>query len=750
MPTWYQTINIPVVDASFYLSELQDTANHIFGDSLSDSLYFSFAGSVDTTTLTEDIFIVPAVGGFEVSQGFSEISDVSISLDETITNKIKLSDILPISFPLAFPFTIPSVPQTQILDEEYAYGIFEKDGIPFFKRVDYITIKSGSFSTLIKNELYVTLDSVLVQLSNTEGEIIAESFYEHIYHGEEKENNSDLEGKRLMDSLFVVVSASISDTSNVIIPANTDPYVDFSVGIEIGDIESITGIPEPIEMNVSQGIPPSNNTIIRAVIGETTTTPEDTNAIKFDINNGLPIDFNIDIKFLNFYGDDGALEIDTDIPTGELVSEIKRLDGDTLRNPDASSIVDSIMVASVVTLLPNTDDTLTTIPFDIGDGSVYMSIEVTCIKMEEIVGFFNESFEIPPMSISNIPSGFSDLNFGTVLLKLDFFNEIQAQTELALNLQGFKEDQEPVLIEVADTILKATDSYPVAESEVTIDIAPIFNLMPDSIIVSGEAAIPSNDTSRLQVGKSFWGTYSIVVPFVVQVNPMTFIPVKSTELAPMDSTTQKRIRDGLVEASVVTNVVNDFPISGVVQILFANYDYVPVDSEVASLDTGYQWIDDSLFAVSDTDTTYIDIDTLISLTLPEPVELNPDGSVSVPGELYQVSTLDSAKLGLVLSDEDHFIRPRIHLAETDTFVWIGYNDAIKILAMISFTMNTVGLLSPEEEPEDTTTVDTLSKISMTKPRDTENHLIIEEISASDLLLSSEKERKRFNKKMLER
>ena len=68
LPKWYQTINLPLVDASFFLAELQDTANHIFGDSLSDSLYFKFTGALDTATLTEDIFMIPGIGSFEVRQ----------------------------------------------------------------------------------------------------------------------------------------------------------------------------------------------------------------------------------------------------------------------------------------------------------------------------------------------------------------------------------------------------------------------------------------------------------------------------------------------------------------------------------------------------------------------------------------------------------------------------------------------------------------------------------------------------------
>ncbi len=718
MPKFYQTINLPLVDASFYLSELQDSTNHIYGDSLSDSLYFMFSGDLDTATLTEDIFLIPAVGTFQINQDFSEIDQANINIDKSISQKIKLSEISGISFPLPYDFTIPSIPRIQIIDEEQTLQLFDRNSIPYFKRVDYLTIKEGNLSVHINNRLHVTLDSVLISLNNVNMDTLARCFYKSIPHGEDRDTTIDLSGKKLRDSVKLVIKAFIAEADQVTIPAGEDPYAEFEINFKIGGIKSITGIPEPIEMEVSQDIPPSNNTIIRAVIGYTTTNPPDTNLITLGVNNTLPINFNMNIKFMNFYTSEGALELDLDVLTDNDTTEITRLDGDTLRNPDASTVVESILIYSSIYLLPDVEgDSVVTIPLDMEGGSIDITFQITTIKLEEIVGFFNESFAIPPLTISNIPTGFSDINFGSVLLNLHFFNEIQAQTNLSLNLQGFREGFEPVLIEVEDSILKAEESRPVAKSDIQIDIAPIFNMVPDSILVSGEAAIPANDTSKLQVGKSFWGSYDIIVPFQVKTEPMTFIPVKSTVLDPMDEKTADQIRAGLIEASIIANVVNDFPLSGSVEILFSNYDYFPLDSNQAEVDTGYQWINDSLFAISEKETVYIDIDTLIAIVLPEPVKLNNYGSVETPGELFQVSTLDSTNLEAIMSDKEHYIRPRIYLNGTEDFVSVGYNDQIQILAMISFTINTSELINPEEESEqDTMNADDLKKPTIYKEK----------------------------------
>ncbi|MBN2601107.1 MAG: hypothetical protein JXR87_03855 [Candidatus Marinimicrobia bacterium] len=707
MPVFYQTLNLPLTDVSLPLGDLQDSTNGIFGDSLSDSLYFKFEGFLDTVTLTEDIFVIPTATNVAFQQDFGSMEDASDPVEISFYQKFRLATLAGISLPQTSEYTTPAVPRAPLIDQEMPYQIFDKDEIPYFERVDYLTIGDGEFSTIVENEMLMDLDSVMIRMKNKDGSIIAESFYENIPAGETRSSSSDLQGKHFQDSIIVAISAILAGTDGapLVIPANTDPYMSLTVNVSINEIESFTGKPEPIETRTAQKLPESNNTIFKGILGETHTLSPDTNLISWRIENTLPINMNMELVFYNFYGESGPLTIDAILNTGEVSQGSDRLDLDTLRNIDPTTIVDSILVVTTITILPDDGDTVSTIPLDFGGGMLDFSLNIAIMKFKEIVGFFNESFAIPPIAISDIPAGFGDVNFGEVLLKLHLYNEIQAQTNLELNIIGYKENQAPELISANETIYKASDAELVVRSDMEIDIAPVFNMVPDSMMVFGEASIPANDTSRLQVNKSFWGSYEVIVPFVMQINDMTFIPVSSSKLAPMDAETRQRLQNGLIEAAIISEITNDFPLSGRVEVLISTYDYFPLYAD--SLDSGYQFINDTIFAITDTGNIAVIIDTLVTIELPEPV-LDLNWRVRTPGYVYQSSVIDSTKIEIIISDETHYIRPRIHFNGTEDFVYIGYNDIIRIVTLFSMTLEAGTMFGPVS-PEDSTEIDTLAK-----------------------------------------
>lgn len=708
LPTFYQTLNLPLTDVSLPLGDLQDSTNGIYGDSLSDSLYFKFEGLLDTVTLTENIFVIPTATNVAFQQDFGDIEQAGDPVGISFSQTLRLATLTGISLPQPDEYTVPAIPRTPLIDQEVPYQIFDKEGIPYFERVDYLTIGDGTFSTTVENEMLMDLDSVIIRMENLDGSIIAESFYETIPAGETRSSESDLRGKQLQDSIIVAISAILAGTDGapLTIPANTDPYMTLTVGVSIDEIESFTGKPEPIELRTAQKLPESNNTIFKGILGETPTLSPDTNLISWRIENSLPINMEMELVFYNFYTASGALTINALLNTDEVSQGSERLDLDTLRNVDPTTVVDSILVVTTITILPDDGDSVSTIPLDFGDGILDFSLSIAVMKFKEIVGFFNESFAIPPITIADIPTGFGDVNFGEVLLKLHLFNEIQAQTELEFNIVGYKEGKDPEVISANEIIYKASDREPVKQSNIEIDIAPIFNLVPDSMMVYGEAAIPANDTSRLQVNKSFWGSYEVIVPFIMQINDMTFIPVTSSELAPMDAETRQRIESGLIEAAIISRITNDFPLSGRVDILISTYDYFPLYPD--SLDSGYQVINDTIFAITDTGNVSVIIDTLATIELPQPV-LDQDNRVQTPGFVEQSAVIDSANIETIVSDETHYIRPRIHLNRTDDFVSIGYNDIIKIVSLFSMKIEAGNMFGTVEPDEDSTAVDSLQQ-----------------------------------------
>ncbi len=717
MPTFYQTINIPLSDVTLPVADLQDSTNHIYGDSLADSLYFHFEGRLDTATLTPDIFTIPNETELIIAQDFSDFSDADISFRKTISRNLKLSDqiSLPgVSLPLPYDVTLDSIPRQNLIDEEQHYEIFDRYGIPYFKRVDYVTIDRGTFRVTIENQLLVDLEDVTIELLNIGGEEISRSYFDRIPHGATRSDGNDgnLAGKKMRDSVQVTLYAILAGTQGdpLTIPANTDPNATISVLFEVDSLESITGVPEPIEYHVRRPIPPSNNTIIRGVLAQMS-TGVDTNRINYDIDNDTPIDLNLFMDFYNFYDQSGNLSLDTDLYANSRTTETIDMSGDTLRNPDATSVVDSIIVFNRITILPDPGDTVSTLPLNFSQSAINGVIQVTPMQFAEIVGFFNQSFAIPPLTIEDIPEGFGFIDFGSVLLNLHFYNEIQASTDLNLTIKGVKENTSPEQVSVEETIDKATPALPVAESDVIIEIAPIFNMVPDSILVSGEAAIPASDTTRLQVGKSFWGSYNVTVPFQLKLAAKTFIPNSSNKLDPVDEETRHRIQQGFIRGAIISQVTNDFPLSGSIELLQSTYDYFPLDSSLALLDSGYQWINDSLYAQTDTGQVYIGIDTLTHIRLPEPQAYTEQGAVAQAGYLYQESVLDTTTLNRILDNRTHYVRPRIFLDSTENYVTVKFSDKIRISALLSLTLEAGQFVMPASDStsQDTLAADTLSK-----------------------------------------
>ncbi|MFH2027405.1 MAG: hypothetical protein ABIK30_16580, partial [bacterium] len=668
---------------------------------------------LDTVTLTEDIFVIPTATNVAFQQDFGGMDQASNPVEITFSQKLRLATLAGISLPRADTLTILAIPRTPLIDQEMPYQIFDKNGIPYFERVDYLTIGDGEFSTTVENEMLMDLDSVVIQMKNKDGSIIAESFYETIPAGETRSSSSDLpdeQHKQLQDSIIVAMSAILAGTDGapLVIPANTDPYMTLTVGVSIDEIESFTGKPEPIETRTAQKLPESNNTIKMGILGEVPSESRDTNLVHYQIENGLPINMNMEIVFLNFYTESGALSIDATFDAtfdGEEPSREEgsiRLDLDTLasvdatQNMDTTTVIDSFIVVTTVTILPDPGDTVSTIPLDFGVGVLDFKLSISVLKFKKIKGSFDARIVMPPITIRDIPSGFGNVDFSDVWLKLSIYNKIRANFYYYFDIVGYKEGQFPVTVSTNGDISKYSSGS--AEiSEINIDIDTVFNLVPDSIKVFGEVQIPTEETTVLVVGDSLWGTYEVEVPFCMKINDMTFIPVSSSKLSPMDAETRLRLQSGLIEAAIISEITNDFPLSGRVDILISTYDYFPLYAD--SLDSGYQFINDTIFAITDTGNISVVIDTLVTIELPEPV-LDQYQRVRTPGYVYQSSVIDSAKIDIIVSDETHYIRPRIHFNGTDDFVYIGYNDIIRIVTLFSMTLEVGTMFGPVESEED--------------------------------------------------
>ena len=133
MPTFYQTINLPLTDITLYLADLVDSTNHIFGDTLADLLYFKFDGELDTVTLTEDIFVISTATEVTFQQDFGNLSEQNQPVSITVPMTIKLSTLfsLQVSLPADNDIPLDSLPRVKLMDSKSSYKIFDKNGVLF-------------------------------------------------------------------------------------------------------------------------------------------------------------------------------------------------------------------------------------------------------------------------------------------------------------------------------------------------------------------------------------------------------------------------------------------------------------------------------------------------------------------------------------------------------------------------------------------------------------------------------------------
>jgi len=711
MPTFYQTINLPLTDVTLYLSDLVDSTNHIFGDTLTDLLYFKFNGALDTVTLTEDIFVIPTATEVAFQQDFGNLSEQNQPVSIAVPMTVKLSTLLGLPLPSDLQIRLDSLPRFKLMDSESSYKIFDKNGVPYFERVDYLTVGEGTFGSTIENQMLMDLDSVDIRLLNSDESLIAENYYATIHTGETSSQSDDLDNKTIGDSIIISISAILAGSNGQpdTIPAGSDPYLTITVNMEINDIESFTGKPLPITQRIAQALPESNMQIYRGIFGEVVSQSPDTNQINWEIENDLPLNLKMELEFQNFYTETGEFTISSILNSGASDADSKRLDLDTLRNPDPTTVVDSFVVITTVEILADPGDTVATIPLDI-EGQLGFTMTISNMKFQEISCKFDKSFNIPipPLTIKDIPAGFGDVNFGNVFLTLHFYNEVQVQFDLNFDIEGRRAERDEIIHEGGT--IAAGEAEKEKYSRVDLDIASVFNIVPDSIIISGMASIPPNDISILRVNKNFWGNYEVVVPFTVKMNKMTFIPNKSNKLSAVDKTTRQRIREGLIEASIISWVENDFPISGEVNVLISTHDYFPLEPGVA--DSGYVWnaTNDTLYAITDSGQVKVTIDTLATIELPAPLINNTDFRVKTAGVIQRTSVIDSAKVETLIGEEDHYIRPRVHFNSTDSLVTVGYYDQISILTIFSLTLNTTAVFGSGGSEEDTVTTESLEKV----------------------------------------
>ncbi len=229
-----------------------------------------------------------------------------------------------------------------------------------------------------------------------------------------------------------------------------------------------------------------------------------------------------------------------------------------------------------------------------GESSVWKftaGIELKPLQFLSLDADLGCPFPTQKQEIGDIPQGFTGMSFGEVLLSFTLYNEIRLPLSLNLDLTGISSTGESVQVLVdtkiarpvsttdsaktlvqlsslgtsvklfdsaSDTI--ADSSYTIAAGVGTNTIVDLLALNPKDFVVSATAKIDGRGS--IDVDKSIWGKYNLVAPFQVRIEPMTFIPNKSTPIPEGQHDTRVKLRNFVKEANLTTRVINGLPIGG--------------------------------------------------------------------------------------------------------------------------------------------------------------------------------------------
>ena len=99
---------------------------------------------------------------------------------------------------------------------------------------------------------------------------------------------------------------------------------------------------------------------------------------------------------------------------------------------------------------------------------------------------------------------------------------------------------------------------------------PVQLVIVPEVKIDGRGSITAN--------KAIAGGFEVKIPFILQLEPMAFLGGTATEIKPFDHQTRYKIRNSLLETSLVSKITNAMPFGAEVSVLMSNLEFFPTDT----------------------------------------------------------------------------------------------------------------------------------------------------------------------------
>ncbi len=688
------------------------------------------------------------------------------------------------------------------------------DDPPIIASVDTLIIASHAtnsvYRTLFKNNGIPTdLVGVYSRMVAGSTEPLSDTLANHnqipsISQGVTYADTTDLSGKGLTSFLKMATNMSLNSalTDYVTIPPGS-LYVDFNITFKMAGIDSIDVTTNNYSMSDGIEMPPmelpemdmsesgiSKMEIYRNVLKNEGAAYNENKLVIRDLASSFPFDMNFLLNFQNFSPtpDGDSVKIDTVLRNGIEINKTFDLRGYTLQSTDGDNNndgwPDSAFTSFDLVLDITIPEQKASIPLDgspLGEFTMNMKLEQLSFSS---IGA-NLYMEMPAEPTEQeFPAGFTGAIPTEAVFEIIFKNQIRLPIQMVMEFKGYNSLGEltyvPVIIDTIGfpltdsnsdtamtiiglsklgttiTIYESVDdslpSYSVtnAPCDTCSSIIDLLASNPVQMIITPEVKVDGRGS--IEANKAIAGGFRVTIPFVLQLEPMTFMGGTATEIDTFDHDTRYKIRNSLLETELVSTITNALPFGAEVSVLMSNDSLFPTDTTAAQLaifrdslavwgvlnatdslyilrkcsdispDSGLVYIfnvmtdfsecfDDLPYIVkfndSGTDTIISYVDTLFKFSLPNPESFYgaddttgyPEGMVALPGTGVYASTIDTSQIFLLTDYGSHYTMPRFHLPGTDSMgVFLSVEDYMEISSFITFRLSSSGAFG-EVNPE---------------------------------------------------
>jgi hypothetical protein len=723
-PRWHTTLNIPLLNKSYPVSDLatSDSLIQISGD----SMYIQFGDSLGSVTLGKENFYVPTGGNpfsFSHSQNTIDLPPLQESIGPFQAD-IPREIIIPDPYN---PFSGDSIILKQIWDgvadtikinDTTTVNIgpsYQREIENYFSSYKLVIDSGSTFRTVVTNNTPGVIDTVQMALLaiRKDGSInfLANHFKRQLQPFTSFDTTTDLSGK-FLDSLSIwVINRAIFDTadSNLRVPPGTKPHLSYQSDVNVA-LKEVRGILKPqslLDLEDSTPLPTDNRTKI--VEGALSFSDPDTNRLNISMENRFPFNVAMRLEFFNIFTPDSVnLSIDTSLVKNRNTSILLDLSGHHIRSKIPGEVLSEMEYTVQVGIAASSDTSV----FPIGGGelgSFNGGIVLNDMQFDSLEGIFELMMPVPPTAFE-IPQGIAGIGIAEPRMTLSVSNEIDLNLSLGLVLTGQK-DTETLQMAVYPELASPAAGNDSAITEIILDhrgmsvswdgvtqanqnyneyptIVDLINMGPDSFLVQPTASVQGQGT--LVAGKKLSGRYEVMALFKLMPDTQVFIPLVNNPLAPWDSSTAASIRETAVQGQLNATIYSRFPLAGRMSLLFSDSVIFPENRSAKALsDAGVDTIINDTLHFSDG--SYSWVDTLFRIFLPRPEIDSISGAISRVCDTSFISVVNYPAIERLSENKTHYIIPKITLFGSNQAVWIRSSDYVHIQAFIGFTLRSEGI-----------------------------------------------------------